>query len=214
MQRILPVFLLWCFLSCQQSAKQPLAKLPKDTVQPAKQLVSENESAAAAARTTYDSTIYQSYIDPGLKTYLEKEHPGWKWLAPNRWDTAWFNSYKTDSTLVSYVASDFNCDHRRDYAAILKDNTGAIGAYAFLATGSHSFRTVALEGFGKDEGKLVEVGLEVLPEGEVDYVDPNDGDEPLSVKVKCKSIQVLYFEKAATTYYWDKGQLKSVVTGD
>jgi hypothetical protein len=32
--------------------------------------------------------------------------------------------------------------------------------------------------------------------------------------INCNAVQVLNFEKGAETFYWEKGNLKSIMTGD
>ncbi len=210
--KILTSIMLLGLIACGQCTTRSDSKTTLDTFQskssshPDKVNVIENSKL-------YDSSIYQSYINAQLKAYLGKAFPGWTLPALNRWDTLWFNQYMTDSSLANYVSGDFNCDSKKDYGLIIEDNKGIIVAYAFLSTRS-SFQAFKLEEFGKDNGEQIEIGLEVLKPGEYNYIDPDSDNNPPPVKIKCEAVQVIGFEKSAETYYWDKGKLKSIMTGD
>ncbi len=160
----------------------------------------------------YNSNIYDLYVNPQLKTYLDKTFKGWTFPAPDRWDTVWFNQYKNEVNLVNYVTGDFDCNNQKDFAILFKKADGVIAAYAFISLGK-SFQAFELIDFGKDSDEQLEFGLELLPPGKYNYMDP-ESDEAPSVKIKCNAVQILNFEKGAETFYWEKGKVKSIMTGD
>jgi hypothetical protein len=111
------------------------------------------------------------------------------------------------------VSGDFDCNGTKDYALLLKKSNGVLGVYAFLSTGS-SFKSFEFMDLGKDAGEQIEIGLELLPPGEYNHIDADSDEDPPPLKIKCNSVQVLNFERAAETFYWEKGKLKSITTGD
>ncbi len=54
----------------------------------------------------------------------------------------------------------------------------------------------------------------MLPPGGYNRIDPDSEVNPPPVNIKCYSIQILTFEKGAETFYWVKGELKAMITGD
>jgi hypothetical protein len=181
-----------------------------DTIQTAKN--TSTSSTGTSKNDQYSSNIYERYIDPQLKNYLNKEFKGWTLPAPNRWDTVWLNQYKSDSTLVNYISGDFDCNQQMDFALLFQKVNGDIVAYAFLST-DNSFKATQLINFGKDTEEQIEFGLELLSPGKYNYMDPESDSVP-SVKINCNAVQILNFEKGAETFYWEKGKVKSIMTGD
>jgi hypothetical protein len=162
-----------------------------------------NESKSVSGKTSIDSQ---------LKGYLDTAFNGWTLPAANRWDTVWFNQYNNDGNLVNYVKGDFDCNKETDHAVIFKRGDGNLVAYTFLSS-DKSFKKFELFDFGKDTTRLIDYGLELISPGKIKYMDPESDDVPF-VLAKCNAVQVLSFEKGAETFYWDKGKLKSVPTGD
>ena len=154
----------------------------------------------------------QTILNNRLKKYLDTAFSGWTFPAANRWDTAWFNQYKNNGNLVNYVRGDFDCNKEQDYALLFKKGDGALVTYAFLSA-DKSFKKFELFDFGKDTNGQIDFGLELIPPGQINYIDPESEDAPC-VLIKCNAVQVLSFEKGAETFYWEKGKLKSVSTGD
>src|SRR3982751_3466374 len=112
-----------------------------DTIQTAKN--TSTSGAGTSKNDQYSSNIYEQYIDPQLKNYLNKEFKGWTLPAPNRWDTVWLNQYKSDSTLVNYISGDFDCNQQMDFALLFQKVNGDIVACAFLSSGN-SFKATQL----------------------------------------------------------------------
>jgi hypothetical protein len=168
------------------------------------------DSVTSKKEKLIDSTIYHSYIPGELMTWLNKNLVGSDIPSPSRWDNYWFIQYKKDSSLVNYVSGDFNCDRKKDHALILTEN-GTIAVYAFLA-GETGFKKERLETYGSDNGELIDIGLELLKPGKYEHLDGDN--QPPPANIKCAAIQLVYFEKAAVTYYWEKGKFKSIQTGD
>lgn len=154
----------------------------------------------------------QTIVDNQLKAYLDTAFNGWTIPSPDRWDSVWFNQYKNDGNLVNYVEGDFDCNKETDYALLFKRGDGNLVAYAFLSS-DKSFEKFELINFGKDTTELIDYGLEIIPPGKINYMDPESDDAPFVIS-KCNAVQVLSFEKGAETFYWEKGKLKSVPTGD
>lgn len=153
-----------------------------------------------------------NFIDKQLVAYLDTNFNGWTMPEPNRWDTIWFNQYKNDGNFVNYVTGDFDCNNKKDYVLLFKQANSSIVAYSFLSK-RNSFQSFQLFDFGTDNDEMIEYGLELLPPGIYSYMDP-ESDEAPSVSIKCNAVQILYFEKGAETFYWEKGKLQSIMTGD
>jgi hypothetical protein len=215
--KTLTALILLALLSCKQQTTTGATKIIGDTKTPGDTSpVPAKTSSGRGMIDTFDqrsNNTYQRYIDQRLKSYLDTASGGWALPAPNRWDTVWFNLYHEDSSLVNYVSGDFDCNGIKDYALILKKANGTIGAYAFLSMGS-TFKSEEIIEFGKDTGQQIDIGLDLLPPGTYHYIEPDSEKEPPPIKLKCNSIQVMYFERAAETYYWEKGKFKSITTGD
>ncbi|HEX8332100.1 MAG TPA: hypothetical protein VF622_05730 [Segetibacter sp.] len=210
--KTLIALLVFGFFSCGQDVSTADNKTIDDTTENAnKQSVSNTSPSVNSDR--YSSGIFEQYIDPQLKAYLDNTFKGWTLPAPNRWDTVWFNQYKSDSTLVNYISGDFDCNGMKDYALLFKKANGVLAAYAFLST-DNLFKAAELVDLGKDEGEHIEIGLELLPPGKYNHIDPVSDEDPPPVTIKCNSVQVLNFERAAETFYWEKGKFKSITTGD
>jgi hypothetical protein len=190
--------------------------IPDDTkrsgisIDSSQQLTVSADSVTSKKEKAIDSTIYRSYMPDELTAWLNKEFTGLAIPSPSRWDNYWFTQYKKDSSLVNYISGDYNCDGKKDHALIATEN-GTIVVYAFLATET-GFKKERLETYGKDNGELIDIGLELLKPGKYEHLD---GDkQPPPANIKCAAIQLVYFEKAAVTYYWEKGKFKSIQTGD
>jgi hypothetical protein len=67
---------------------------------------------------------------------------------------------------------------------------------------------------GKDAGKQIKIGLDLLPPGNYQYIEPGSKVEPAPVKIKCNGVRILRFEESAETFYWEEGKFKSIPTGD
>jgi hypothetical protein len=176
------------------------------------QTATSDKKVAGGSIGNDSKNVPTQYIDSGLQAYLDTALKGWTLPAPNRWDTVWYNQYKNQDNLVNHVQGDFDCNKRPDYALIFKKGDGTLVAYAFLSKGG-SFESFELIDLGKDTNGLIEFGLELMPPGKYTYMDP-ESDEAPSVRINCHAVQVLSFEKGAETFYWEKGELKSIMTGD
>jgi hypothetical protein len=159
----------------------------------------------------YDSSIYASYVPVSLKEYLDKEVTGWSIPAPAKWESYWFNQYKKDSSLVNFLTSDFNCDGKKDYALILREKKGTLSSYAIVSNAT-GFSKHKLEDLGEEMDKIG-TGLELVLPATIHHIDDSDG-EPPSLQLKCPAIQIIWFEQAARTFYWEKNKFKYVQTGD
>lgn len=160
----------------------------------------------------YDSTIYDTYLPAGVKTYLATHLQDWQLPHPEMWDALWFQSYKKPDALVNLISGDFNCDGQSDYALLLsykKDST--IGTW-IIQSAEAGYNPIKLEAFEKPEDHI-QLGLELIEQGMLNYIDP-DADTTRSLKLACPAVQVTYFEKGATAYYWNKGEYNTVQTGD
>ena len=210
--KTLTAILVFGLLSCGQPVTTAESKTGDDTTSQGR-IASDRKPGLSGDSHMLGSDIYERYIDPQLKTYLDKAFIGWHLPPPRRWDTLWFRQYKSDSNLVNYISGDFDCNEKKDYAILFKKASGVIAAFAFLSTG-HTFKAVELMDLGKDSGEHIEVGLELLPPGDYNYIEADSEEDPLPIRIKCNSVQVLHFERAAKTFYWEKGKMNSITTGD
>lgn len=160
----------------------------------------------------YDSTIYDQYLPADLKSYLAANLQDWKLPDPAEWDALWFQTYRRTNALINFISGDFNCDAQKDYALLLTNKRDSSLSAWIIHSGNNGLTGRKLDEYGKPENHI-QLGLELVEAGDLNYIDP-DVDDPKSIKLECPAIQVVYFEKAAITYYWDKDQYSSVHTGD
>jgi hypothetical protein len=81
-----------------------------------------------------------------------------------------------------------------------------------LQSDENSYKASPLHSLGKSK-KPVDVGIELLLIGTLNYMD-KDGESIKSIELKCPAIRVLYFERSAVLYYWNKDHYEVVQTGD
>lgn len=207
--KVIYAVIVLVLLSCNNSSNDNTAKgndsnkSPKDSTPPTEK-IPETEKQ-------YDSSVYASYIPVSLKEYLDKELTGWSIPAPAKWESYWFNQYKKDSSLVNFLTSDFNCDGKKDYALILREKKGTLSSYAIVSNAT-GFSKYKLEDLGEEMDKIG-TGLELILPAIIHHTDDSDG-EPPSLQLKCSAIQIIWFEQAARTFYWEKNKFKYVQTGD
>lgn len=163
---------------------------------------------------SYDSIIYKQYISQGTMDLINQKLPDWYLVAPNNWDQFWFKEYKKDRSLVNYMAGDFNCDQKQDYALVLADRKNELAVWVLQSDGK-DYKSIKLHDLGKT-GIPLEVGIEIVPEGNLNYivVDEDDEDGVKSIELECPGIQVMFFEKSAVTYYWKNEKYHELQTGD
>jgi hypothetical protein len=210
--KTLTALLIFGLLSCRQSTTTGNAKAIDNSSQIV--LVSAGSSNGISQKGDNDSSkIYDKYIDRGLRAYMDTAFTDWTLPPTNRWDTVYFNLYQGDSSLVNYVSGDFDCNGMKDFVLVLQKRTGVLGVYAFLSTGS-SFKPAEIMDLGKDTGEQIAIGLDLLPPGNYQYLEPGSEVEAPPIKIRCNGIRVLHFENTAETFYWEKGKFKSIPTGD
>ena|SRR5688572_3702512 len=159
----------------------------------------------------YANTIYHQFISQNVMNLTKQTLPQWHLPNPNTWDAVWFNGYKKDSALVNYVAADFNCDNKQDYALLLTNAKKEFTIWV-LQSQNEGYKPIRLYELGNME-KPLEVGIELVAKGAINYLDEN-AEDVKSITLKCPAIQVMFFEKAAVTYYWENGKYNEVQTGD
>ena len=193
------IILFACFLfSCNNTNDTKTIEEKKDST------ITTDSTATSAV------LVYTRYVPVELLAHLSKSLPAWKIPDPSSWEKHWWDQYKTDSTLVNYLYGDFNCDGNKDYSMVLTDSKNNIGAWAFLAKGG-TFENVKLDEFENISG-IIGCGLIPLSAGK--HGDLNVEDLNYRVDVKCPGITVIFFEKAARSYYFENGKLKWIQTGD
>jgi hypothetical protein len=180
----------------------------KDTFNKTGDLVS-NDSLQTFS---YSKSVYDEYFTSEIKKFLKDSMNEWTVPNPDEWDNLWFQTYRNPASLVNYITGDFNCDNKRDYAVLLADKSKAISAWVIQSNNS-GFTKIKLEDCGTFENHI-QVGLELIDPGKLDYIDPEKDGVLKPIILKCPAIQVEYFESAATTYYWNKNKYSSAVTGD
>lgn len=204
-------FLAVGFLSCTQP--NPTQKIKnKDTFS-----VSNPDTPVAHqqppkdATPTYDSSIYSHYISPSVVRLLSQHLPQWHVPDPGSWDAFWFSEYKKDSALVNAISGDFNCDGKQDYCLLLTHVKEGLAVWVLQSAGE-TYKAIKLEELGHME-RPIEVGLLITEAGQLDYLDEK-AEEAKAVHINCPAISVVFFEKAAWTYYWEDGKFVEVQTGD
>jgi hypothetical protein len=200
----IPVLFTLLLFACGQNSTEK--KTITDTVQ---QRASPDTTIG---EKTPAGSIYDQYLPQALKSYVQQSLPEWKLPDPTAWEKYWFDEYKKDKSLVNFITGDFNCDGLADHALILLNQQGDIGAWAFLAKDG-SFEKTKLDQFENLSGGPIGTGLLILEKGEHSYLGP-EGEIEKPVKVKCEGVTVIFFEKAARSYYWENGEVKAIQTGD
>jgi hypothetical protein len=203
--KYIPILLTVLLLACGQNTTEK--KTTTDTL-PAQP--SRVDTATRSSLPT--SAIYDDYLPSRLVAYVRRSLPDWKLPDPSAWEKYWFDQYTKDKSLVNFISGDFNCDGATDHALVLLHQKGDIGAWAFLARDS-SFEKTKLDQFEHLSSGLIEIGLELLEKGEHGHLG-EDGEMAKPAIVKCEGVTVIFFEKAARSYYWEKGKLKAIQTGD
>lgn len=162
--------------------------------------------------TIAGADIYNKYIPATLLNYINQSLPNMKLPNPSAWEKYWFDMYRKEKSLVNFVAGDFNCDGRSDYALLLADQKNRIVPWAFLAKDS-GFEKTKLDEFDHMTTGPIDVGLDLLEKGDVHHL--SEGGEPAKpVKLRCEGVTIIFFEKAARSYYWENGKMRSIQTGD
>lgn len=210
---IIALLLLSCSDSRTQTTKEKTIKVDSPTVAPSSDYLPDSaEMLQKLQNYVYDTTIYDQYLPADVKNFLFTHLPEWKLPHPGEWDALWFQTYKTPNSLVNFISGDFNCDGEKDYALLLTNKVDASLAAWIIQSGPDGYTGIKLEDYDKQENHI-QLGLELIPPGSLNYMDL-DSDEEQVLKLECSAVQVSYFEKGATTYYWNKDQYSSVVTGD
>jgi hypothetical protein len=205
MKYITVLFMVLVFACGQKKAAQEKVSDPSVPVPPPTGITPVRDSIPSAA-------IYDEYLPPALIRYIRQSMPDWKLPAPNLWEKFWFDDYQTGKFLVNFISADFNCDGATDHALILLNQKNDIGAWAFLAKDS-SFEKTKLDEFENWTDGRIDCGLLVLERGEQHHISADD-ETAKTVKVNCEGVTVIFFEKAARSYYWEKGKVKAIQTGD
>ena len=200
------LFMLIC-MSCIQKQRHVTLRPPTSVSKPlAKQRVISDDTL-----TAFDSTIYAKYIDSPAIALMHKYLPEWNFPPPGAWDKIWFNEYKKEGFLVNYIYADFNGDGKTDLAFLLKNKKKY--AVWVLQSRDDKYGAIKLINIGQLRGTTINIGIELCPKGELDYIDlENDNTKPIDLKNPAITIQE--FETMAQTYYWEDGKYKSVTTGD
>ena len=189
-----------CFLiSCNNSKNEPnTTEIKKDSV-----ITTDSTEPAAVL-------IYTRYVPVNLLQHLSASLPEWSIPDPSAWEKRWWDYYKTNVTLVNYMPGDFNCDGAKDYAMVLTNRNNNVAAWAFLAKGN-SFENKKLDEFQNISGQI---GCGLMPLHAGKHGDLNNEDVNYRVDVKCPGITLVFFEKAARSYYLEKGKVKWIQSGD
>jgi hypothetical protein len=204
MRYLLFLFLV-AFAACKNSGNDKKHISPSDSAVIKQGPLTEED--ANADSTSPSPSVYYAYLPAGLSSHVNALLPDWTLPDQSNWDKYWW--YKKDKSLVSYVSGDFNCDNKTDHALILTKKNGDYAAWAFLAKDS-SFQDVKLEEISR-EGGPIGIGIEILEKGKHGDLD-NDKAKP--VDVACEGVTIIFFEKAAHSFYWEKGKVKRIQTGD
>lgn len=203
--RYLVFLLIICFTACGENKDQKEGSNSTDTLKQ-----STIDTTKKTELTPLSSLkVYSSYIPESVNNYITTSLPDWSLPDPESWDKYWWDYYKKEKTLVNFISGDFNCDHKTDHALILTDKKGNTGAWALLAKDS-SYESAKLEQIDKEPG-MIGIGLEILEKGKQGDLN---GDKPRTVNVKCEGVTIVFFEKAAHSWYWEKGKLKMIQTAD
>jgi hypothetical protein len=193
--------------ACGQSNLQSVSEAPtKDTISK----TDSPEPNYLDSIPTFQKTVYNT-IDTSALSLMKQLLPDWELPDPSNWEKFWFKEYMKNGNFVVFISGDFNCDDITDYVFLLqnKENDFAV----WILQSEHSdFSPIKLYNIGKRASRL-DIGIELVPKGRLFYID-FENDNPPPITLKCPGIQIVSFERAASTYYWDNGIYKTVITGD
>ncbi|MES2875733.1 MAG: hypothetical protein V4708_18560 [Bacteroidota bacterium] len=158
------------------------------------------------------SSIYQSVIPEEVLRSIDKI-TGWRLPKPAAFESYFYTYYKTDSSLINFIAADFNCDDEMDYALILENEEKDYGAWILLA-GKEDYEAVKLVQ-RKNTSKYIGLGLELLAKGKkISDIGLIGTPESKTITLKCTALHVLYLETSSQAYFWDQGKFNSIFTTD
>lgn len=201
---LIPLIIIFLF-GCGDNKESKENKNPADT----SAVQTTTESNQKTDTVASPLTVYKNHIPEPVINYINTALTDWSLPSPESWEKYWWDQYKKEKTLVNFISGDFNCDQKIDYAVVLRDKDSTTGAWVLMAKDS-SYTRANLEMISKEPG-FIGIGLELMQKGK--QADLN-GDHPKTINAKCEGVTIVFFEKAAHSWYWEKGKWKMIYTAD
>jgi hypothetical protein len=214
------VFLSILFSSCQEAKNKSSVALSQDPTDTMKM-----DNGLPWEKYFGINDFNRKFINKELLLYLKEKHSNWSIPNQFQWYPQLFARYKTDSSLVSYISGDFDCNGQKDYALIVEKENGVPAVVSFLRMDS-TFKTVELGNISKTMTPTVstdisqrdkyEVMLTLYKPGRYDIIDPDLGpSNPTFVKLKCNAVGITPFrelyEEGSEVIYWENNKLRSCI---
>lgn len=201
MKKIIIVFSILCFfISCKKDSKKDAANNKTSTIK-------DISKADTPKEEPEEEDIL--VLPNDISDFLKNKMPGFeivpreKWLSEEYLDGLSKYSkplYKEDI----YIEGDFNGDGEEDFATFLMDKKGKISLYAFHKT-DNSYKKYLLQKEGN--APFLGAGLETEDPGFI-----YGGNK--EVGLEYNGINYNVYEKTGSTYYYDAGRYRKVLTSD
>ncbi len=200
MKNLIFVFAVLCFFtSCKKDTKK--------TTQP------DNNTPTGLENTDNDQKEVEIddtlVLSDKISDFLKNKMPGYEIVPKEKWLSKEYLESMPRSIRPLYkddilVEGDFNGDGEDDFATFLMDEKGNIKLYAFHKTSS-GYKKYELQKEG--ESGFLGAGLDVEEPGFV-----YGGNK--EVGLEYNGINYNIYEKTGTTFYYDAGRYRKVLTND
>ncbi len=199
MKNLIIVFTVLCFFtSCKKDDKKS-TKTNNNTP-------TNVENIADVEEIEIDDSLV---LSDEISDFLQNKMPGYEILPKEKWLSEEYLESMSKSMRPLYkddilVEGDFNGDGEDDFATFLMDKKGKIRLYAFHKTSS-GYKKYELQKEGS--GGFLGAGLDVEEPGFV-----YGGNK--EVGLEYNGINYNIYEKTGTTFYYDSGRYRKVLTND
>ncbi|MFZ1688852.1 MAG: hypothetical protein WAU70_15600 [Flavobacteriales bacterium] len=143
------------------------------------------------------------------------------WFLPpiSRWERYWQQQYAADSTGdLSMRTADLDGDGSSDHVLFLcsTDTAERDSAYVVLVTFGNGRDTLLVSYPWAEAQGGIGMGLALHPPGTLEHLGGEEGEAEIAspVLLTQPAVTVLFFEKAAITWFWRDGSFHQVWTGD
>lgn len=148
-------------------------------------------------------------LPEGIASYLESKMPGHELVSKEEWLAEDYLEGMAKSIRPRYnedilALGDFNGDGEEDFATFLKDKNGQVSLYAFHKVGN-GYKKYLLQKEGKPD--FLGAGLSVEEPGFV-----YGGNK--EVGLEYNGINYDIYEKTTTTFYYNAGRYRKLLTTD
>ncbi|RZK05829.1 MAG: hypothetical protein EOO46_15590 [Flavobacterium sp.] len=113
-------------------------------------------------KSNSDATVLKSekaILPRFVQDYLSSNLHGWMLASNDYWDDTAFNKYSNDTSKMSYILGDINCDGKSDFTGILQDSTGNFATFQIYSLEQY-YISRQLESYGNK--KKLNFGLQLI----------------------------------------------------